>query len=120
MAKTARKSGDLPRKQAGHSSLFVPLPRLARYGRAEQVRSPPMRLRLRIRIWTKFESATGNFRASRSRKLDVLPDMPDIRDRTYRPILRALQPVIDPQILFAVRDQAKNSQLHRICSRACD
>ncbi len=44
-----------------------------------------------------------------TRKLDVLPDMPDIRDRTYRPILRALQSAIDPQIRFAVRDQAKSS-----------
>src|SRR5262245_44845805 len=44
-----------------------------------------------------------------TRKLDVLPDMPDIRDRTYRPILRALQPAIAPQIRFAVRDQAKDS-----------
>src|SRR5256885_5888817 len=32
-----------------------------------------------------------------SRKLDILPDMPDIRDRIYLPNLRALLPTISPR-----------------------
>jgi hypothetical protein len=44
-----------------------------------------------------------------SRKLDILPDMPDIRDRIYAPHLRALQPAIYPRIAFSIRDQGKDS-----------
>jgi hypothetical protein len=39
------------------------------------------------------------------RRLDILPDMPDIRDRIYQPHLRALHPAIYPKIAFSVRDQ---------------
>jgi hypothetical protein len=42
-------------------------------------------------------------------RLDILPDMPDIRDRMYRPHLRALEPAISPRIAFSVRDQGKDS-----------
>jgi hypothetical protein len=43
------------------------------------------------------------------RKLDILPDMPDIRDRVYRPHLQALHPAIYPRIAFPVRDQGNDS-----------
>jgi hypothetical protein len=44
------------------------------------------------------------------RKLDILPDTPDIRDRIYLPHLRALQPAIYPRIAFEVRDQGGDSR----------
>ena len=44
-----------------------------------------------------------------TRKLDILPDMPDIRDRAYTPHLRALQPAIYPRIAFSIRDQGADS-----------
>ena len=43
------------------------------------------------------------------RKLDILPDMPDIRDRMYIPHLRALYPAIYPRIAFSIRDQGPDS-----------
>jgi hypothetical protein len=42
------------------------------------------------------------------RRLDILPDMPDIRDRVYMPHLRALHPAIYPRIAFSVRDQGQD------------
>jgi len=41
--------------------------------------------------------------------LDILPDLPDIRDRIYLPHLRALVPAIYPKIPFVVRDQGNDS-----------
>ncbi|XOC78093.1 C1 family peptidase [Microvirga sp. M2] len=41
--------------------------------------------------------------------LDILPDMPDIRDRIYLPHLRALLPGIYPRIAFPVRNQGRDS-----------
>ena len=43
------------------------------------------------------------------RTLDILPDLPDIRDRIYQPHLRALEPSIFPRIAFPVRDQGSTS-----------
>jgi Papain family cysteine protease len=43
------------------------------------------------------------------RKLDILPDMPDIRDRIYQPNLRALHAAIFPRLAFSVRDQGNDS-----------
>ena len=43
------------------------------------------------------------------RTLDILPDLPDIRDRIYLPHLRSLVPAIYPKIPFAVRDQGEDS-----------
>jgi hypothetical protein len=43
------------------------------------------------------------------RKLDILPDMPDIRDRIYQPHLRALHPAIYPRIAFPILDQGPQS-----------
>jgi hypothetical protein len=43
------------------------------------------------------------------RKLDILPDMPDLRDRIYIPHLRALQPAIYPRVAFSIRDQGEDS-----------
>jgi hypothetical protein len=43
------------------------------------------------------------------RILDVLPDLPDIRDRFYSPSLRALPGSIYPSIAFPVRDQGPSS-----------
>jgi hypothetical protein len=47
----------------------------------------------------------GQPRAIGHRTLDVLPDMPDIRDRLYQPHLRALMSGIFPRVAFPVRDQ---------------
>jgi Papain family cysteine protease len=44
-----------------------------------------------------------------SRKLDILPDMPDIRDRIYLPNLRPLLPTISPRISFSIRNQGQDS-----------
>jgi hypothetical protein len=41
--------------------------------------------------------------------LDILPDMPDIRDRIYQPHLRALEPGIYPRVAFPVRNQGEDS-----------
>lgn len=43
------------------------------------------------------------------RTLNVLPDLPDIRDRFYSPSLRALPGSIYPSIAFPVRDQGPSS-----------
>ena len=42
-------------------------------------------------------------------KLDILPDMPDLRDRIYLPNLRALHPGIYPRIAFQVRNQGRDA-----------
>ncbi|WP_210334952.1 C1 family peptidase [Mesorhizobium mediterraneum] len=39
------------------------------------------------------------------KKLDILPDLPDIRDRIYQPHLKALRSSNYPKIAFSVRDQ---------------
>lgn len=39
------------------------------------------------------------------RKLNILPDLPDVRDRIYHPMLRPLKAEIRPKIAFDVRDQ---------------
>ncbi len=44
-----------------------------------------------------------------ARTLDILPDLPDIRDRIYAPHLRPLQTAIYPRIAFPVRDQGTDS-----------
>lgn len=44
-----------------------------------------------------------------NRKLDVLPDLPDIRDRIYQPHLRTLESSIFPKIAFPVRDQGSTN-----------
>ena len=41
--------------------------------------------------------------------LDILPDMPDIRDRAYTPRLSALRQGIFPRIAFPVRNQKLDS-----------
>ncbi|WP_139108233.1 MULTISPECIES: C1 family peptidase [unclassified Ensifer] len=43
------------------------------------------------------------------RTLNVLPDLPDIRDRYYNPNLRALPGSVYPSIAFPVRDQGASS-----------
>jgi len=43
------------------------------------------------------------------RILDVLPDLPDIRDRIYSPSLQALPDSIYPSIAFPIRDQGPSS-----------
>lgn len=43
------------------------------------------------------------------KKLDILPDMPDIRDRAYVPRLAALRPAIYPRIAFSVLNQGPDS-----------
>lgn len=44
-----------------------------------------------------------------NRRLDILPDMPDIRDRIYSPTLSTLEPAIRPKITFIIRDQGQSS-----------
>jgi hypothetical protein len=44
-----------------------------------------------------------------SRTLNILPDMPDIRDRFYLPNLRPLLPAIAPRISFSIRNQGQSS-----------
>jgi len=41
--------------------------------------------------------------------LDILPDLPDVRDRIYLPHLRALEPAIFPKVPFTVRNQGEDS-----------
>lgn len=43
------------------------------------------------------------------RQLDILPDLPDIRDRIYQPSLRVLAPAIYPRIAFSIRDQGQTN-----------
>lgn len=42
-------------------------------------------------------------------RLDILPDLPDIRDRIYQPTLKPLRTSIYPNIAFTVRDQGEGS-----------
>jgi hypothetical protein len=44
------------------------------------------------------------------RKLNILPDLPDVRDRIYQPMLRPLKAEIKPKIGFAVRDQGASQR----------
>lgn len=55
------------------------------------------------RVFSGWRSTLG------TRRLDILPDMPDIRDRMYSPHLRALPLAIYPRIAFPVRDQGDDS-----------
>ncbi len=48
-------------------------------------------------------------RALAGRTLDILPDLPDIRDRIYQPHLRALRTRIYPTLAFPVRDQGQSA-----------
>lgn len=41
--------------------------------------------------------------------LDILPDLPDIRDRVYQPHLRALHAAIYPRVSFPVRNQGADA-----------
>jgi hypothetical protein len=43
------------------------------------------------------------------RKINILPDLPDVRDRLYQPTLRPLRAAINPQVSFTVRDQLSSS-----------
>ena len=61
----------------------------------------------RIRVGNR--EFVGGRKKLGSRVLDILPDMPDIRDRIYLPHLKALYPGIYPRIAFSVRDQGKDS-----------
>jgi Papain family cysteine protease len=111
MAKTARKSG----KPAARASGTRKPPRTTAETRAMRGAGqlPADAIAVTDQDLDKIRVGNRRFpgKAKRlgTRKLDVLPDMPDIRDRTYRPVLRALLPAIDPQIRFEVRDQAKDS-----------
>lgn len=58
------------------------------------------------RVFLGKRQTTGSER----RTLDILPDIPDLRDRIYQPHLRVLASGIYPAIAFPVRDQgASNS-----------
>ncbi len=52
---------------------------------------------------------SGSPRRFANRKLDILPDMPDIRDRIYSPTLRALHQKVEPPPPALVRDQGNDS-----------
>ncbi len=43
------------------------------------------------------------------RALNILPDLPDVRDRIYQPNLRAVRSTLYPAIAFSVRDQGNAS-----------
>ncbi|AOF91744.1 C1 family peptidase [Sinorhizobium sp. RAC02] len=51
---------------------------------------------------TSLASATAG-----GRVLDILPDLPDIRDRAYQPHLQRLAPQKTPRIAFSVRNQGQ-------------
>lgn len=68
--------------------------------------SKPARLAGReefIRIGSREFSVKSRELAGRS--LNILPDLPDVRDRIYQPMLRPLKAEIRPKIGFDVRDQ---------------
>ena len=71
-------------------------------------------IRVGNRVLRGRPSKAGN------RKLDILPDMPDVRDRIYTPNLRALEPAIYPRIAFSILDQGQELELHGIFTCACD
>ena len=60
-------------------------------------------IRVGNRVFRGRPSKVGN------RKLDILPDMPDVRDRIYTPTLRAMESAIYPRISFSIRDQGQDS-----------
>ena len=61
------------------------------------------------RIQVGNRELAGHSKVLGKRTLDILPDMPDIRDRIYHPNLRALHPAIFPRLAFSIRDQGKDS-----------
>ncbi|MDF0522822.1 C1 family peptidase [Bradyrhizobium yuanmingense] len=95
--KKAKPKVSVERKTANQSADAVP---------ADARGSTPAGLS-RIQIGNR--DISGRVSALGKRKLDVLPDMPDIRDRVYQPSLRALHPAIFPRISFGVRDQGSDS-----------
>ncbi len=56
--------------------------------------------------------------AGKERVLNVLPDMPDIRDRIYNPTLKPLKPELAPPDGLLIRDQGSEEFMHRICARS--
>src|SRR5262245_26480967 len=60
-------------------------------------------IRVGNRVLPGRSSKVGN------RKLDILPDMPDVRDRIYTPTLSALASAIRPKIAFPIRNQGRDS-----------
>lgn len=94
MPKPSRKSG----RPKGRSAASHEMP-AARRAPASSVE----------RITVNGRAFAAKSRKLGGRQLDILPDMPDIRDRIYHPHLRALHPAIYPRIAFPVRDQGQHA-----------
>ena len=95
------KAPAVPRQSAEQRSAAAPSPLPA--DAAPDTRAGFGVIQLGGRSFTAKTTTLGE------RKLDILPDLPDIRDRIYAPHLRPLQSAIYPRIAFSVRDQGADS-----------
>lgn len=116
MGKSARKSGKSSARGGGKLAQYQPQRTTAEARATRSAATGPIpsdAMAVPDRSLNRIRVGNRRFPAEQStlgtRKLDILPDMPDIRDRIYRPILRALEPAIYPRIAFSVRDQGKDS-----------
>src|SRR6266540_3850855 len=116
MGKSARKSGKSSAPGGGKLAQYQPQRTTAEARATRPAATGPIpsdAMAVPDRSLNRIQVGNRRFPAEQStlgtRKLDILPDMPDIRDRIYRPILRALEPAIYPRIAFSVRDQGKDS-----------
>lgn len=104
-SRSGGRTGTAPRTTAERRTIrrsTTPLPADAPDPAGEAKRRVPL-IRVGNRVFKGGPQRLGD------RKLDILPDMPDIRDRIYQPHLRALHPAISPRIAFPVRDQGQDS-----------
>jgi Papain family cysteine protease len=116
MGKSAQKSGKSSARGGGKLAQYQPQRTTAEARATRPAATGPIpsdAMAVPDRSLNRIQVGNRRFPAEQStlgtRKLDILPDMPDIRDRIYRPILRALEPAIYPRIAFSVRDQGKDS-----------
>ena len=72
-------------------------------GNAVPENGPPEVIKIAKREFSAEPRTLGD------KKLDILPDLPDVRDRIYQPHLRALRATIFPAIAFSVRNQGPTS-----------
>lgn len=62
-----------------------------------------------LHVGNRVYLAKREIDGAEKRNLDILPDLPDIRDRIYLPHLRTLHPGIYPKIAFTVRNQGSEN-----------
>lgn len=103
IAVTRGRSSRRPRRHPAGLSVMRRLGPSIHVAAVDRAEKDLNKIRVGDRVFVAKASTLGK------RKLDILPDMPDIRDRVYQSHLRVLHPGIYPRIAFPVRDQGNDS-----------